>query len=284
MANSGFSLFTREDGICTCSMADPDEGWDLGAQSESGRCLTCLYGSDSAGFRPGRTGTVLESYVCDTGRPQVLVPKVSHEGPFSRSDVDFWVDAHERVCASGLFNYQLCRIPVRSGLVIPSWKSWFQRSACPDVSLVGFLEFGWPLGFTGVELPKGGDKNHQGAEVFEEETVRYLSKEMDMGAIVGPFGSNPLSSPLVFSPINSIPKKGSEGRRFVSDLSFPKGLSVNDGIDLNDYLGESCVFSYPTVDDFVAMVRSQGVGALMYKKDLSRAFRQFFLDPGDIRY
>jgi hypothetical protein len=112
---------------------------------------------------------------------------------------------------------------------------------------------------------------------FDQATDEYLRKEIGLGAVQGPFLENPLSTSLVFSPINSIPKKGATGRRFISDLSFPRGRSVNDGIQLDTYLG-----SYPTVDDFIEMIQLKGRGSLLFKRDRSRAYRQFFLDPADV--
>jgi len=127
-------------------------------------------------------------------------------------------------------------------------------------------------------------ENHSGAVTFDKETDEYLIREVAVGAVVGPFDTNPLATSLVLSPINSIPKRGSSARRFVSDLSAPKGFSVNDGIDLELYYGTPGKVVFPTVDQFVGMIRSKGTGALLYKRDLSRAYRQFFLDPGDICY
>ena len=266
------------------SVGASSSGWDCSSVLESCNCQSCSLDVPPASELSSFSGAFLESCSCSSCRVPAPLPSSAMVSSGPRGEAAFWIDAHEKVKASGVFNFQQCRIPVRSSLNIPCWRSWFRSSGCSDTSLLGFLEFGWPLGFTGANLPIGGTKNHQGAEVFETETVQYLDKEIDAGAIIGPFPNNPLSSDLVFSPINSIPKKGSDARRFISDLSFPSGASVNDGINLDSYLGASCKFTYPTVDDFVCLIKSQGVGALMYKKDLIRAFRQFFLDPGDVRF
>ena len=197
---------------------------------------------------------------------------------------EFWVQAHRLVVASGLPNYQFCRLPVRSGLNISYWRDCFSRSEGLDSEVLDLLEFGFPLGFSSVSVPEGGLKNHSGAETFDQETIRYLEKELMAGAVIGPFVDNPLVTHLVVSPINSIPKRNSVGRRFVSDLSFPHGNSVNDGIELDTYLGSSVRVSYPSVDSFVELIKKFGVGSLLFKKDLSRAYRQFYLDPADIRF
>ena len=194
----------------------------------------------------------------------------------------FLIDAHRRVKQSGKFNFEVCKIPVVTALDIPSWKYWLNVSGHKDVDLVQFLEFGWPLGYSARVLPKGAVSNHSGATVFSRETDAYISNEVELGAMLGPFDSNPLSTELTVSPINSIPKRGSDSRRFIADLSFPNGASVNDGINLEDYLGNDETISYPTVDDYIRMIESHGSGCLLYKKDLRRAYRQFPIDPGDI--
>ena len=51
-----------------------------------------------------------------------------------------------------------------------------------------------------------------------------------------PFVNNPLGVDLFTSPINSIPKAGSSDRRFITDLSYPRGGLINDGIEKEWYL------------------------------------------------
>ena len=46
------------------------------------------------------------------------------------------------------------------------------------------------------------------------------------------------------------------------------------------YLGSSLFFNYPSVDDIVKKVLELGPGSLLYKVDISRAFRQLKVDPG----
>ena len=48
------------------------------------------------------------------------------------------------------------------------------------------------------------------------------------------------------------------------------------------YLGSSFLLNYPSVDDIVKKVVELGPGSLLYKVDISRAFRQLKVDPGDL--
>ena len=71
---------------------------------------------------------------------------------------------------------------------------------------------------------------------------------------MGPFESNPFNAPLAYSPFQTVPKKGTEERRVVCDLSFPLGKSVNDGIPCGIYLGEESQITYPKVDNLVSII------------------------------
>ncbi len=74
------------------------------------------------------------------------------------------------------------------------------------------------------------------------------------------------------SPFNLRLKPDIDERRVIVDLSFPKGSSVNDGINKGTYLGESMKYEYPKVDDLVELVRLKGTGCALFKQDLKRAY------------
>ena len=76
-----------------------------------------------------------------------------------------------------------------------------------------------------------------------------------------------------------MPKKDSEDRRVILDLSFPKGDSVNDHVSKDFYLGERINLTYPGVDDLV--IKTKGRGCLLFKCVLRRAYRLLMIDPGD---
>ena len=82
--------------------------------------------------------------------------------------------------------------------------------------------------------------------------------------------------------MNSVPKKDSLERRVIVDLSFPEKKSVNDGILKDQYSGENILVQYPDVDCLINLIKRKGKGSHLFKRDLKRAYRQFFVDPGDI--
>lgn len=198
----------------------------------------------------------------------------------SSLDIAWLIELHGRVRKSGLYNYQNVRQKVPSTLNMQFLRG--QLSDYSDQIICEFLEFGWPVGYKSEELPVSRLQNHKGAQQFPEAMDRYISKEVSLGATLGPFSKNPLQVPVAISQLNSVPKKGGLERRVILDLSFPAGSSVNDGISKIEYLGEEIGLMYPNVDNLADLIRQKGQGCHLYKRNLRRAYRQFPVDPGDI--
>ena len=76
-------------------------------------------------------------------------------------------------------------------------------------------------------------------------------------------------------------KAGSNARRTIIDLSWPKGASVNDGVLKDSYLGTDFQMHYPSVDTIIQQVIETGPAARIFKVNI-RAFRHIRIDPGDI--
>jgi hypothetical protein len=187
--------------------------------------------------------------------------------------------AHDLIADSGVPNFRGCRIAVSSNFNIPLWRSLLQDYH--DLNLVDQLEFGFPVGYSATDLPVSEIRNHSGATDFKDYVSQYLDKEISLGVMAGPFAGNPFNRPLHISPLNTVPKKDPRERRVIADLSYPHGSSVNDGIPKDSYLDDSIDFSFPTVDNLAHQIREVGTDALIFKKDLKRAYRQFPVDPGD---
>ena len=84
---------------------------------------------------------------------------------------------------------------------------------------------------------------------------------------------------LHISRIGVIPKPHQPGKwRLITDLSSPKGGSVNDGV-----FPGLCSVSYASVDDAVRCVMSLGKGALLAKFDIASAYRVIPVHPEDRR-
>ena len=195
-------------------------------------------------------------------------------------NIDHFLRICNQVRLSGMHNFQKCKIPVNYHLNFQ-----FLREILIDYDdsvVCDFLQYGWPVGHSGSPFSSAFKKNHKGATDFPEDIKNYFKKELKYNAVLGPFKSNPFDEDIAISPINSVPKKDSKERRVIVDLSYPENNSVNDGISKDFYLGNSISVSYPTVDDFVKLIKSKGKGCKIFKKDLKRAYRQLNVDPGDI--
>lgn len=98
-------------------------------------------------------------------------------------------------------------------------------SSTSDRETILFLRFGWPLDYV---QPEGGVPpvtlgNHQGALRHAEQVSKYIKKELEMGALSGPYCSLPWDTRVAVSPMTTRPKKDSCKRRIVTDLSWPLG-------------------------------------------------------------
>ena len=186
--------------------------------------------------------------------------------------------AHKLVRQSGRPNFLGCRIPVDSNLKIKNWR--FYLHDFWDKQLVDLLEYGFPLDFDRRAPLMSTEENHASAQNFDSHVQTYISQELKHGAMLGPFASKPIH--LYISPFMTREKPDSEVKRTIVDLSWPESYSVNDGVLRDEYLGSKFLLHYPSVDDIVNKLNELGPGSLMFKVDISRAFRQLKVDPGDI--
>ena len=92
-----------------------------------------------------------------------------------------------------------------------------------DKIIIDFLEFGFPIGFTGkVNKIARKVKNHKGYTEYPLEAEKYLEKEKLYGAVLGPFTEIPFSKECCISPLNMVSKKEQSERHVILDLSFQR--------------------------------------------------------------
>ena len=197
------------------------------------------------------------------------------------NDIRFLNDliiAH-KVIKSGVPNKLGCMIPVNSTWNIPLFRSLL--GDYHDIDVVNWLEFGFSISYEASMNPRPNKNNHKGAVDFPVHIDEYLHKEIEMGAIMGPFSIPPFVNRIGISPMSSRPKKDSMDRRIILDLSFPPGFSVNDGISAEFYCGEFMNLKYPNIDTMAQRIMELGPGCKIWKIDMSRYFRQLPLCPGD---
>lgn len=136
------------------------------------------------------------------------------------------------------------------------------------------------MGFTRTDLPAQSSQNHGSALSNPTAIDDFLTTECELGATCGPFISNPLSVDIAISPLQ-IAYSRTGKPRVVVDLSYPPGHSVNCGIPRDTYLGESFTLRLPGLDALLDIIRHKGSNCHLFKKDLSRAYRQLRIDPRD---
>lgn len=164
-------------------------------------------------------------------------------------------------------NFLGARLPVKSDLIIHKWEELLH--SYHDEELVLFLKYGWPVGYNADHPPSSADSNHQSAIRYPNHVNSFIAKEIKHNAIVGPFSEPPFTPWCRVSPLMTQPKKESQERRIIMDLSFPHGQSPNDGIDTSDHLGKDISYSLPSVADLITKLQTQGPGSWIWKADLS---------------
>ena len=188
------------------------------------------------------------------------------------------IEAHKMVKNSKMPNFMKARIPVPSQLNIASWYKYLGDYW--DQQLVDLLHYGFPLDFDRSQSLQSTFNDHASAQQFPDHVDKYIQTEIDYGAMMGPFQRLPFDCHI--SPFLTREKQNSINRRVIVDLSFPVGQSVNDGVPQDRYLGTYFELNYPSVDTIVNNLKSLGSEALLYKVDISRAFRHIRIDPGDL--
>ena len=153
-----------------------------------------------------------------------------------------------------------------------------------DKQIIQLLKYGFPLGNTKGCGSRTIPKNHTGARFYQSHVAQLLQTEILCKSVIGPFSQSPFGHDTFLSPLNSVPKKDSEKRRLILDLSFPEGNSINSGIDKDFYLDEFSKLTLPSIDHLADRVVQLGRGCKVFKIDLQRGYRQFLIDPKDLQW
>ena len=109
---------------------------------------------------------------------------------------------------------------------------------------------------------------------------QYITEELSYGAIHGPYHEKPF--PMHTSPLMVRDKPNSNKKRTIMDLSWPKDFSVNHGVSKHSYLDTYFSLHYPSLDHITQAIYSLGPDALLYKIDISHAFRHIRIHQGDL--
>ena len=163
------------------------------------------------------------------------------------------------------------------------YNTWQQAlSEYPNQQLIQFFLQGISQGFrigysyhTRSNL-KSVRKNLEGARQHPQVVDEYLSKEIRLNRIAGPYCKSKLPS-IQISRFGVIPKRHQQNSwRLIIDLSHPETNSVNDGIPK-----VLCGLSYITINDAIHRIIQLGPNSLLAKLDIKSAFRLLPVHPAD---
>jgi hypothetical protein len=194
----GEEMAGQDDIRCYCSTCEPGQ-------------RELVSGHDSLGFSPP---------ALHTGWPLTDFPDTTDL--FTRC-----LRIYDLVRASGAPNFLSARVPLPHQLNIARWREYLHGHT--DVALVDFLEYGFPIGFNPSHPLESTDRNHASALLHPLHVQTYLDKEIDSQAMLGPFDAPPFWPWCHLNPIMTRPKKDSQDRRVILDMSWPLHASVNGG-------------------------------------------------------
>ncbi len=116
----------------------------------------------------------------------------------------------------------------------------------------------------------------QSADMMPEVIRDFLASELVAGRVLGPLGPDAVEQVQV-NRFGLVPKGHQLGKwRLIVNLSFPRGLSMKDGIE-----PEVCSLHYTSVDEACRRVVAKDRGTVIAKFDVEGAFRTVLVHPGD---
>ena len=155
----------------------------------------------------------------------------------------------------------------QSGMHLHAWRHRLRNHPHRDMvelTLRG-IQYGESLGFVG---PRSRllCRTQLTSAVHRSALLAMVAERGD--TLLGPFSEPPCEN-FRASRLLAVDKDGGTAFRIVHDFSFPRGRSVNDGVDMTQFM---CDFH--TVSLAMVLVWRVGVDALMLKRDWSGAYRQ----------
>ena len=170
--------------------------------------------------------------------------------------------AHKLIRQSGLSSCFLgLRIPVRTNWNVNSWRRHLTDYF--DQQLPDPIEFRFPLNFDRSRELQSTFVIHASARLYPDNVDKYIEEEVHYQAMLGPFDMKPFD--IHISSFMTRAKSDPDSRRTIMDLSFPKGLSINDGVLKDTYLGTDFQMHYPSIDSIIQTFNELGPSAHILK-------------------
>jgi hypothetical protein len=161
-------------------------------------------------------------------------------------------------------------------LNMQEWRKRLAGSTLPEeIELLDYLENGIDLGVSSCEFPsirRAQNLPSSRSAAEKQKLMDEIVKEVALGRVAGPFHTTPLCFPtLQYSPIGSVPKKGSNKLRMIFHLSYPRAGRTSS---INSLISESkktcSLLRFTTA---VEAIYRSGRGSLLAKFDINEAYR-----------
>ena len=168
---------------------------------------------------------------------------------------------------------------VVTSLIVPAWST--ALAPHPDRAFADYivrgLNEGFRIGYKRGTPLRSAKTNMLSASQQPGVVDDYLSKELSLGRFIGPLTAEAIPSDTHLSRFGVIPKGHNSGKwRLITDLSFPHGQSVNDGID-----PALCSLSYTSVETVATIIAQLGGTLLLAKVDIESASHLIPVHPDD---
>lgn len=188
-------------------------------------------------------------------------------------------ELYDDVKSYNLPNFLGAKRTVSSGLNLNQWE--IELASYHDREICHFLRCGWPVGYHLDRPPVSVQQNHASTRMHDSHVKHFIETELAHNAIVGPFKSSPFQPWTRQSPLMTRPKRDSDKRRVIVDMSFPDGQAVNDGIKISSIYGRDTTYTLPSIKDLASLIQKAPGPAWLWKADLACAYRQLRVDPID---
>ena len=171
----------------------------------------------------------------------------------------------------------MCSLLIKSGLNIKAWE--YHLSGFPDKRILQYLSFRFPLSLSdNVQLNSEHVTNHYSTLAYPEADMEYLLKEVKLGAMLGTLEKID-SQEIYCSPLLTRPKD-SDKKRVILDLSYTKGMSLNDSVNRFSYDGNAFALKLTSIDNIIEDIKNTD-DPMLFKVDVARAFGNLRVDPAD---
>lgn len=145
--------------------------------------------------------------------------------------------------------------------------------------LINGIRGGFRIGFNWARPRKSARRNMPSALEHPEVIDAYLRDERSRGRMLGPYEPEELTGLPAYhiNRFGVIPKGHNTGKwRLITDLSYPPGESINDGVD-----PDLCSLSYTSVEHVAEVASQLGKGTRLAKIDIESAYRLVPVHPQD---